>query len=240
MERTGSYFRRTARAVASLALAGAVVLGVGVAPASAQGYYGDRYPNNRYRTLSRGDVQRIATINGYGDGYEHGVMDRRYRRGASFRDAAEYRRGLNGFDRSWGHERDYQNSYRGAYSRGYSDGYYGRARNRSYGRDRLPYYGGYPGYGNYPYYDNGRGDLSRDEVARRAAENGYRMGFQWGQNDAVRRNRPNPQGHGAYQHGLDGYARDWGWASVYQQTYRSYFLRGYNDGYNRRAYNRYY
>jgi hypothetical protein len=102
--------------------------------------------------------------------------------------------------------------------------------------------GNYPYYGNgsQPYYDNREGDLDRDEVAERAAQNGYYAGFQRGQYDASRRNRSNPYGHGAYTFGYDGFDPSWGSASTYQQYYRQYFTQGYQDGYGQRGYNRQY
>lgn len=107
---------------------------------------------------------------------------------------------------------------------------------------RNPYQNGsnYPyngGYANRPYYtDNREGDIDREEVAERAAQNGYYAGFDRGAWDASRRNRANPQGHGAYEFGFDGYDPEWGSAQTYQQYYRQYFIQGYQDAYNRRSY----
>ena len=123
------------------------------------------------------------------------------------------------------------------YSYGYpSSGYSNTYPNYGYsnGYPSSGYYGGYPNYGAY---NNGKGDRDRDDVARDAARNGYNAGFQRGQFDAAQRNRPVPQGHGAYTFGYDGFDPSWGWASTYQQTYRQYFLRGYQDGFNRRGFN---
>src|SRR6185369_8082268 len=105
-------------------------------------------------------------------------------------------------------------------------GYYG-GNSGYYGGSNSGYYGGnsgsYNGYPNAGYYNNGRGNEDRDDVARRAAQNGYNAGFQRGQYDAYNRNRPVPTGHGAYQFGYDGFDPSWGWASTYQQAYRQYF-----------------
>jgi hypothetical protein len=102
------------------------------------------------------------------------------------------------------------------------------------------YYGSYPNgyYGNSNpyYYDNREGSRDRGDVSRSAAQTGYYEGFQRGQYDAQQRNRPNPYGHGAYQFGYDGFDPSWGSASTYQQTYRQYFIQGYNDGYSQRGY----
>lgn len=122
---------------------------------------------------------------------------------------------------------------------GGNGGYYGN--NGGYYGNNGGYYGNNPYGYNYPAYnDNREGDIDRDEVARRAQQSGYYAGFERGAYDAQRRNRANPQGHGAYQHGFDGYNPEWGSASTYQQYYRSSFVAGYQDGYGRRSYsNRY-
>jgi hypothetical protein len=118
--------------------------------------------------------------------------------------------------------------------------YYGNSYpNGGYYGNSYPnggYYGnGYP-YGNSGYYDNREGDKDREDVARAAAQNGYYAGFERGQYDAQRGNRANPQGHGAFQFGFDGFDPSWGSAQTYQQTYRQYFIQGYNDAYSRRSY----
>jgi hypothetical protein len=105
-----------------------------------------------------------------------------------------------------------------------------------YGNGNQPYYGN----GSQPYYDNREGDIDREDVAEKAARNGYYAGFQRGQYDASRRDNPNPYGHGAYQYGFDGFDPDWGSASTYQQYYRQYFIQGYQDAYGQRGYNRQY
>ena len=235
MQTPSDYFYRAIRAASVGVLAVALGAGLSLAPAQAQ------YGSYRDRGVSRADLQRIALLNGYADGYEHGVMDRRYRRSSNYRDRNEYRRATGGYESRWGYAREYQNWFRQAYARGYMDGFNGRTRNRDYDRGRYPSYGGYPGYNNgHPYYGNGRGDLSPQEVAERASRNGYYAGFQRGQYDAQRRARANPQGHGAYQFAFDGYDREWGSASTYQQYYRRYFVEGYNDAYGRRSFNRRY
>jgi hypothetical protein len=241
-----------------LRLAGGAALGLVLAlgystPANAQ--YGDYRDNHESRRLSQTDMRRVAQINGYSDGFERGVLDRRNHDRFSFQTKEEYRRAMAGFDTGWngGWSRDYQSAYRTGFGQGYSDGFYGRSRNRTYDRSRVsiyygtnPYdpYSSYPGYttspyGTYPRYGN-YGDKSPQEVANVAAQYGYTEGFQRGQYDAANGNRPNPQGHGAYQFAMDGFVQDWGNASVYQSTYRQYFIQGYEAGFNRRDYDRRY
>ena len=98
------------------------------------------------------------------------------------------------------------------------------ARVYDYRNSRNDPYTTYPQYRQNPYNRNG----------------GYYAGFDRGAYDSQRRNRANPQGHGAYQHGFDGYDPSWGSSSTYQQNYRSAFIAGYQDGYGQRSYsNRY-
>jgi hypothetical protein len=263
MRSLGDYFySKAARIGSALALGAVLVAGVSVSPAAAQGghHYDNEYNNRRDRRLTLNDIRRIATITGYSDGFEHGVHDRRDRASANYRHSSEYQRATSGYENEFGSLREYQNMYRQGYAQGYSDGYYGRARNRSYDRARIYDYrnrGGDP-YANYPsyrqnpygnngveyngrYYDNREGDLDRDEVARRAAQQGYYEGFQRGQYDLrIGANRPKPTGHGAYQFGLSGWNPEWGSALTYQQYYRQYFMQGYQDGFGRRSMNRRY
>jgi hypothetical protein len=263
MKTQGDYsYRSIIRYASVAALAVATLVGTGfVAPTTASAQvtvYRDRYSNRdwRYqqnRQFSRNDIQRIALVNGYSEGYEEGLEDRRNRRQAGYSQSDLYQSGRSGYELSWRLEREYQNWFRQGFQRGYQDGYYSRTRNRTYERSRYPnyyYYGNsqygqtvpygqYPGYGGQPYYDNREGNRDREDVARSAAQTGYNAGYERGVYDAQRRNKANPQGHGAYQYGLDGFNPEWGSASIYQQYYRAYFIQGYNDGHGRRnkAYN---
>jgi hypothetical protein len=275
MKTQGDYsYRSIVRFTSVAALAVATFVGAGfVAPttASAQArVYQDRdYQNRDYRSenrnwryqqnrqFSRNDIQRIALVNGYSEGYEEGIEDRANRRRAGYSQSDLYRSGMSGYEGSWRVEREYQNWFRQGFQRGYQDGYYSRTRNRTYERSRYPNYyyygdsqygdgrygqgrygqvpyGQYPGYSGRPTYDDREGNKDREDVAREAAQNGYNAGFERGQYDASRRNKANPQGHGAYQYGLDGFNPEWGSASIYQQYYRAYFIQGYNDGHGRR------
>lgn len=251
------YFSSAKRVGAAVALAAAMTVGAGfTTTADAQTY---RIQGRDYIVVQgnqRGDLRQIAATNGYYEGFERGQRDRQQRRGFNYRDDAIYRQATTGFQGRWGRNNDYRTYFRQGFVQGYSDGYYSRQRNRNYDRARVwnnqvydyrnspydPYYN-YPSYGNYsgggvPYYNNERGDESPQEVAQRGAQNGYYAGFQRGAYDAQQRNRANPQGHGAYQFGFDGFDPEWGSAAVYQSNYRNGFLQGYQDGYNRRTYNR--
>lgn len=219
--------------------------------------------NGRNVNANQGDLQRHAISNGYSEGFEEGTRARRDRRNSDFRRTSPYKSARSGYNKGWNQERNYQSWYRQGFEKGFNDSFYGRARNRGYDRGNNVYYGnngsysnnggynnnggGYSGnnggyyggnnggyYGGGYGYDNSRGDLSPQEVAQRASQSGYYAGVQRGQFDAQQRNQPNPQGHGAYQFGYDGYDREWGSASTYQQAYRSSFVRGYQEGYGRR------
>jgi len=254
------FYSKVTRVGSAVALAAVVGLGVSATPAQAQwGNRDDR--NSTSRRMNVSDIRRVATVNGYSAGYEEGVTDRRNRNRSGYTRRDVYREAMQGYDTSWGQPREYQNSFRQGYSRGYQDGFGGRQRNRSYNNDNsrvydyrnspVDPYSSYPSYGRNPYdngnngsyngpVDNRRGNMDADDVARRAAQNGYTAGFERGQYDAQRdkgRPNPNPQGHGAYQFGLDGWSQEWGSGATYQQYYRSYFIQGYQDAYQQRSRN---
>jgi hypothetical protein len=258
-------YSKAARVGSAVALAATLVAGVSVSPAAAQGRYDGYYDRSSYndrndRRLSTSDIRRIAMVNGYSEGFEHGIHDRRDRAGFNYQHSDGYRRATSGYEGEWRAPRDYQNAFRQGYSKGYSDGYYGRARNGSYDRGRgYSYrngsgdpYGNYPSYGRNPYgnngayyngryYDNRRGDLNPEEIARRAAQQGYYDGFQRGQYDLrIGARQPKPTGHGAYQTAFNGWNPEWGSALTFQQYYRQYFIQGYQDGFGRRQMNRQY
>jgi hypothetical protein len=134
--------------------------------------------------------------------------------------------------------RDYRNSPVDPYA-SYPPNYRRNPSYNAYGNNGY-YGGGYGGYQNYDrrYYDNREGDEDREEVARRAAQQGYYEGFQRGQYDrSIGANQPKPTGHGAYQFGFSGWNPEWGSAQTYQQYYRQYFVQGYQDGFGRRSMN---
>lgn len=230
------------------ALAATIALGTGISSASAQSRkYRDVYGNGRNVNTNRNDIQRQAISNGYSEGFEEGTRARRDRRGSDFRRSSPYKSARGGYNRSWNAERDYQSWFRQGFERGFNDAFNGRGRNNGYGNANGGYYGNNGGYNNGNYngggygyggnygYDNGRGDLSQNEVAQRGLQNGYYAGIQRGRYDAQQRNQQNPQGHGAYQFAFDGYDREWGSAQTYQQSYRNGFLRGYQEGYGQRG-----
>lgn len=259
------------RTASASALAAVLVAGVSGASAYAQDrqydqnrdeQYGDRQQNDRYgRPMSAAEARKVAAINGYAEGYEHGGHDRQGRASFNYKNGDAYREGSGGYDRNFGSERNYQNMFRQGYSKGYSDAYYGRQRNRSYNTRDRGYgqrggderYSGRPGSGRDPNgnrgydngtYDNGQyrddreGDLDRQEVARRATQQGYTDGFERGQYDLrIGARQPKPQGHGAYETALNGWDPKWGSAQTFQQSYRQHFIQGYEDGFGRRQRN---
>jgi len=95
---------------------------------------------------------------------------------------------------------------------------YRRDRDRDYRRDDR--YGRNGGYGN---------------ITQIAINQGYQDGINTGARDAERRQNFNPQRSHFYRNGHGdngGYGRiDNSWQ--YQQAYRSGFMRGYQDGYQR-------
>jgi hypothetical protein len=220
-------------------LGAALIASVGVVPASAQ-YGRPSYDRNTYRQwrVSRADVVRIAQANGYSEGFESGLTDRANRGRMSYQSRREYTEATQGYRTEWGQLPTYQASYRQAYARGYQDAFNGRSRNRSFDRARV--YRDYSRYGydpyyNYPSYRTGAATIALNTLAERAANQGFEDGFLRGQYDRnIGVRRPNPRGHGAYEHALNGWDPEWGGASTFQSYYRTYFEQGYRQGYGGR------
>jgi hypothetical protein len=225
-------YRKAVRVGTVMALAATIVVGASVTPAAAQSrqFY---YQDNAYRgrRVTANDIRRIATINGYSEGYEDGLQARRGRRSFNqYQSTDMYRQGNWGYQSDWGDSRIYQASFREGYRRGYSDGFYSRNRNRGFDRSQITVY--YPN--GYPNYN--RNSVGSD-FTQRALQQGYYDGFYRGQYDRGQGiKRPNPQGHGAYEFALNGWEQDWGNSGAYQQTYRQAFMEGYQDGYGNRAF----
>lgn len=192
------------------------------------------------RRLSSYDILQIATANGYHEGFERGISSRNARQSSAYKRDEAYQRATGGYDNNWNVARAYQTSFRQGYARGFSDGYYRRTRNNVYeGTYNERRTSGY----NYGYDSNDRGDRRQvsgdpNSLGRRSAETGYRDGYDRGQYDQRSGVKtPNPQGHGAYQFGLDGWVEDMGDRSAYQSNFREYFVHGYQDGFNGRTAN---
>ena len=187
---------------------------------------------------SRTDITRIAQSNGYSEGFEAGLEDRARRDRMSYRDEREYTRADQGYRDSWGQKSVYQSVFRQAFARGYQEAYRGRARNRTYDRDTVRRQYGQYGYDPFyrsPSYRTAPAVIGQTELGQTAANRGFEDGYLRGQYDrgnSVR--RPNPQGHGAYEHALNGWVEEWGGASAYQQIYRQYFVEGYQQGFGGR------
>lgn len=179
---------------------------------------------------ARGDYQaayRSAYARGYQDGYSGRTSDRGH---------DGYYGHDNGHDGWSGYDPNGHRTDRGRYSRPV----YPRQQRGRY--DNGGYYGG--GYGNQAPYDpryrsDREGDEDREEVARRAAQQGYYDGYQRGQYDrSSGSRRPNPTGHGAYQYGYNGFDPDWGSGLTYRRYYQQYFVQGYNAGFGQRSFDR--
>ena len=222
---------------------------VSIAPANAQVRVdnGNHYGWYKNGTAAQKEAKRAARLGGQqqqqrGVVVDNGtVIDRSRVARTGTQRGTTYRNG-NYYDQYGNRVYDYRNRRVDPYSSypqyrrqqyGYNNYPYGNSGYNNYGYSNNPY-----GYSNAPYYDNREGDLNRNEVAQRASQNGYYAGYQRGAYDAQQRNRPNPQGHGAYQYGFDGFDPSWGSASTYQQYYRQSFIHGYQDGYGQRGYTR--
>jgi type IV secretion system protein VirB10 len=64
--------------------------------------------------------------NGYLDGYETGLNDRRYNRYSDFKTHPLYEKASRGYNEKWVYEMVYQMAFRNGFGRGYEDGYNGR------------------------------------------------------------------------------------------------------------------
>lgn len=139
--------------------------------------------------------------------------DRGYRDG--FRDGERDARQGRRFD----HDDDRLLSRRSnPFQRGYADGYRaGYERSRGAWRSgRGPAAPGRRGYGGY-----------QDPAFAR----GYSDGYEKGHDDGEDRDRYDPVRHRDYRSADDGYFRDYGPKSAYENNYRAGFRQGYEEGY---------
>jgi hypothetical protein len=100
--------------------------------ATPYGYSGygldSRYFSDRGGDLSRGEVARRASRQGYSDGFQRGQYDRRIgTRVPKPTGHGAYQNALNGFDPDWGYALTYRQSYRQAFVHGYASGFGPRA-----------------------------------------------------------------------------------------------------------------
>ena len=159
---------------------------------------------------------------GYRDGARAGGDDARDGRAFEYQRHRDYRDADRGYQSRGGRRDDYKQQYRAGFVAGYRDGYYsggGRGTSRGAGPGRAPSYGsrsGYPG---------------RAPVTEVAYSNGFDEGYRKGLDDGRDRDRPDPWRHSRYRNADQGYRRQYGPRSVYQQAYRAAFERGYDQGY---------
>jgi hypothetical protein len=71
-----------------------------------------------------------------------------------------------------------------------------------------------------------------------ARQQGYSYGLNVGAADAQRGQSFNPQRSRYYRNGIDGFSSSYGNRGQYRQVFRSAFLQGYREGYQRYAFNR--
>ena len=77
----------------------------------------------------------------------------------------------------------------------------------------------------YSYQPNYR------DLERQARANGYREGFQNGQNDARRGRDFQYSRDGDYRNADDGYSRSYGDKETYRRVFRESYVQGYTEGY---------
>ena|SRR5437667_7570525 len=194
--------------------AAVLVAGLSIAgPACATQTYGYRAPSGGY---SR-DIERQAYDFGYRDGVREGERDGRSGRSFSFNRHDDWRDADAGYNRSYGERDFYRRNYRRGFEAGYSESY---NRMASYGRSPRAY----PAYPTYP-------GAGRAVVRSRAAEVGYRDGFDAGRDDANSRRAFEPQRSRRYRDGDHEYDNRYGSHDAYKREYRSAFQQGYDEGF---------
>jgi hypothetical protein len=212
-------------------LLAAGILSVGVltaAPACASGSYASYGGQRDYR-----DFERVAYDNGYREGLRHGRDDGEHRRDFRVDRDGDYRHADDGYRREYGDKEFYRRAFRRGYETGYREGYGREAR-----------YPGRPGYGDYGRplpppvtYPSGPGGVAYPREGRfysRAAQNGYRDGFEVGRNDARDRESYDPIRSKRYREGDHDYDHSYGSRDEYKREYRAAFEQGYREGYGRR------
>jgi flagellar biosynthesis/type III secretory pathway protein FliH len=73
--------------------------------------------------MSRQELYRIASQNGYRDGLRLGRQDRARNRQSDFDNHREYRDAVNGYRNEYRAREYYQQAYREGFRSGYEDGY---------------------------------------------------------------------------------------------------------------------
>lgn len=180
------------------------------------------------------DDRRGGHDDGYRDGAQAGADDARGGRPFEYERHRDYREADRGYDRREGPRDRYQEQYRAGYVAGYRDAYYssggrgaGAAMDR---RPPLPGFGPRPGYRNGPAFGP-RSNLGRAPLVDIAESNGFDDGYEKGLEDGRDGDRADPGRHSRYRNADQGYRRDYGPRSVYQQAYRAAFEQGYERGY---------
>ena len=204
----------------------ALIISAGVLATSAcasGGYYPSQRSGYGY------EIERRAYDHGYREGVKKGDEDGHKSRSFSFERHDDWRSADDGYSRSYGDREFYRRNYRRGFESGYTEAY---NHYRGYGgRPR----GGitYPSVG-YGYPSGGYG--SSGVYGSRAADSGYRDGYEAGRNDARDRNSFDPIRSSRYRSGDHDYDSRYGSKDEYKRVYRDAFQRGYDQGYreNRR------
>lgn len=183
---------------------------------SAGGY--SRYPAGPRAVDDR------AYDRGYEQGRRHGENDARRNRAYDYARHGDYRSADAGY-RGYGDVNGYRSVYRQGFVAGYDTGYRRYARG---GYGAPPVYGPRGPRGGPVYAGRGaRGGV----YASPALENGYRDGYEAGQDDREDGDRFDPIRPTRYREGDRGYQSRYGSRDDYKRDYRAAFQQGYADGY---------
>jgi hypothetical protein len=180
--------------------------------ACAEGYYGNRYPQQ----YPGGRVDDRAYRDGYDRGRAAGIDDARRGRSFDYNRHGEYRNVRGGRNSN-----DYAYAFRQGFAAGYDEGYRRYAGSNQYPRSGRDVYrdGRDPRYGGSAVYRSP------------AAQNGYRDGYEAGRNDGRDGDRYNPVGAKRYREGDHDYNSRYGSRDAYKREYRAGFEQGYEQGY---------
>jgi hypothetical protein len=173
-----------------------------------------RYP------APRASVDSRAYDHGYSQGRRDGEHDARRRRSPDYTRHDDYRDADDGY--RGGNRQAYRDLYRQGFVAGYNDGF------NQYSYGAAGSYRRYPRYPPNATYPTG--------YSSRAAENGWRDGYEQGRSDGRDRDRYDPVRASRYRSGDRGYDRRDGTLSDYKREYRAAFQRGYDRGYRESRY----
>lgn len=250
-------WKETRKKTLSFAFMIAFMLGIGLAVSeSAHAQYRDygRYNQDGRGPWDENRTRQAGLIFGYLRGYTDARQAMRYGYRVDYNDTANYRNDTLGWISGMHFQNEYRERYRDGYELGfreaqanrrsrYSRNDFERVLNDSirnvYDRDILSDNEGWDDRdGRGRWDDRGRwndrdGRFDRNEVYRIAQQNGYREGFEHGNQDRARRRNYDYDDSSEYRNATSGFRSEYRDRNLYQQGFRDGYRRGYEEGYRR-------